>query len=86
MFHFQGVFLVHSVHVHNRTGLEEGVELYGHAETTKHHVSVAVLGAKRLVCHFKTRGAVDGAVNPGHLKRVVKVFVFIQSISSLFKK
>ena len=77
MLHFERIFLVHAVHVDNRTGLEEGVELYRHAEATEHHVSVTVLGAKRLVGHFKTRGAVDGAVNPGYLKRVEKVFVFM---------
>lgn len=67
MFDFQGVLLVDSVHVNNRTGFEDGVKLYGHAKTAKHHVSVAVLGAKRLVGDFKTWRVVDGAVNPGHL-------------------
>lgn len=52
MFDFKGVFLVDSVHVYNRTGFEDGVELYRHAETTKHHVSVTVLGAKCLVGDF----------------------------------
>lgn len=75
MFDFKCVLLVHSVHVYNWTGLEGGMELYRHAETTKHHVSITVLGAKCLVGHFKTRGAVDGAVNPGYLRRVEKVFI-----------
>lgn len=60
---------MNSIHVHNRIGLEEGVELHGHAEATEHHVGVTVLGAERLVRDFKTRRAVDGAVNPGHLQR-----------------
>ncbi len=57
-----------SVHVHNRTGFEDGVELHRHAETAKHHVAVTVLGAERLVGDFKAWGAVDGAINPGHLQ------------------
>lgn len=68
VFYFKGVFLVDSVHVYNRTGFEDGVKLYRHAETTKHHVSVAVLGAECLVGDFKTRGAFDCAVDPGHLQ------------------
>lgn len=67
MFDFKCVFLVHSVHVYNRTGFEDGVELYRHAEATKHHISITVLGAERLMGDFKTWGAVDGAVNPGYL-------------------
>ncbi len=68
VFDFKGVFLVDSVHVYNRTDFEDGVKLYRHAETTKHHVSVTVLGAECLVGDFKTWGAVDGAVNPGYLQ------------------
>lgn len=68
MFDFKCVFLVDSVHVYNRIDFEEGVELYRHAEATEHHISVAVLGAKRLVGDFKTRGAVDSTVNPGYLQ------------------
>lgn len=68
MLDFKGVFLVDSVHVYDRTGFEDGVELYRHAETAKHHVTVAVLGAERLVGDFKTWRAVDGAVNPGDLQ------------------
>lgn len=68
VFEFEGVLLVDTVHVHNRTGFEDGVELHRHAETTKHHVSVTVLGTECLVGDFKTRGAVDGTVNPGYLQ------------------
>lgn len=67
VFDFEAVLLVDSVHVHDGTGLEDGVELHGHAEATKHHVGVAVLAAKRLVGDFETRGAVDRAVDPRHL-------------------
>lgn len=65
---FEGVLFMDAVHIHYRTGFEDGVELHGHAETTKHHVGITVLGAKSLVGHFKTRGAVDGAVDPGYLR------------------
>lgn len=67
MFDFEGVLLMNTVHIHYGTGFEDGVELHGHAETTKHHVGITVLGAKCLVGDFKTRGAVDGAVDPGYL-------------------
>lgn len=76
MFDFKGLFFMHSIHVYNRTRLEKGVELHGHAETTKHHVSVAVLGAKCLVGDFKTWRTVNGAINSGDLKR--NIFAFIQ--------
>lgn len=69
MFDFESIVLMHSVHVYYRAGLEEGVELYRHAEATKHHVGIAVLGAKRLMGDFKTRGAVNGAVNPCYLRK-----------------
>ena len=80
MFEFKSVILMDPVHVNNRTGFEDGVELYRHAEAAKHHVSVAVLGAECLVGDFKTRGAVDGAVNPGHLQTVtvIKVYIYIK--------
>lgn len=68
VFDFEGVLLVDTVHVYNRTGFEDGVELYRHAEATKHHVSVTVLGTECLVGDFKTRWAVNGAVNPGYLQ------------------
>lgn len=68
MFDLQHVLLVDSVHIRNRTVFEGGVELYGHAETAEHHVSIAVLAPKCLVGDFKTRGAVDCSVNPGHLQ------------------
>lgn len=57
-----------SIHVYNRTGFEDGVELYRHAETAKHHVSITVLGAECFVGDFETRGAVNGTINPGHLQ------------------
>lgn len=72
VFDFKGVLLVDSVHVHNKTGFEDGVELHRHAETTKHHVSVTVLGAECLVGDFQTWRAVDGAVNPGYLQDKMK--------------
>lgn len=68
MFDFQGVLVVHSVHVHRRSGFEHRVELDGHAEATEDRVAVAVLSAERLVGDFETRRAVDGAVDPGHLQ------------------
>lgn len=68
VFDFEGVLVVHSVHVHHRGGFEDGVELDGHAEATEHRVGIAVLGAERLVGDFETRRAVDGAVDPGHLR------------------
>lgn len=68
VFDFEGVLVVHSVHVRHRGGFEDGVELDGHAEATEHRVGVAVLGAERLVGDFETRRAVDGAVDPGHLR------------------
>ena len=61
---FEGLLLVDPVHVGHGAGLEEGVELHGHAEPAEHHVGVAVLGAKGLVGHLQTRGAVDRAVDP----------------------
>lgn len=81
VFDFKGVLLVDSVHVHNRTGFEDGVELHRHAETTKHHVSVTVLGAECLVGDFKTWGAVDGAVNPGYLQDKMKSVHYILPIT-----
>lgn len=68
MFDFESVLVVHSVHVHHRRGFEDRVELDGHAEATEHGVGVAVLSAERLVGDFETRWAVDGAVDPGHLR------------------
>lgn len=68
MFDLQDVLLVDSVHICNGTVFERGVELYGHAETAEDHVSIAVLAAKCLVGDFKTRGAVDCPINPGHLQ------------------
>lgn len=68
MFDLQNVLLVDAVHICNRTGFEDGVELYGHAEAAEDHVGVAVLAPKSLVGDFKTRGAVDCPVNPGHLQ------------------
>lgn len=68
VFDFKSVLVMYPVHVHNRSGLEDGVELHRHAEPTEHHVGVAVLSAKRLVSDFKTWGAVDGAVDPGYLR------------------
>lgn len=59
---------MHTIHVYNRTGLKDGVELYWHAETTKHHVSITVLSAKRFVGDFKAWRAVNGAINPGYLQ------------------
>ena len=79
MFDFEGVLFVDSVHVYNGTGFEDGVELYRHAETTEHHVSVTVLGTETLVGDFQTWGAVDGAVNPGYLQRGGKSLQVIQS-------
>lgn len=79
MFDFKCVFLMQSVHVHHWTGLEDGVELYRHAEPTKHHVSVTVLSTECLMGHFKTRGAVDGAIDPGHLKTVEKTLNLVKS-------
>lgn len=68
MFQFEGlVIFMHSVHVHDRAGLEEGVELHGHAQSTVHHVTVTVLGPKRPVAHLQTWRAVDGAIYSGHL-------------------
>lgn len=69
MFDFERLILVHSIHVNDRAGLKEGVKLHGHAKSTEHHVSVTVLRAKRLVAHFQTGRAVDGAINPGHLAK-----------------
>lgn len=69
MFDLQDVLLVDSVHICNRTVFEGGVEFYRHAETAEDHVSIAVLAPKCLVGDFKTRGAVDCPVNPGHLQR-----------------
>lgn len=68
MFNLEYFLIVHTIHVNCRTGLEGRVKLYRHAETAKHHVGVTVLGAECLVSDFKTRGAVDGAINPGHLQ------------------
>lgn len=68
MFEFEGlVLVVHSVHVHDRAGLEEGVELHGHAQTTVYHVTITVLGPKSPVTHLQTGRAVDGAIYSGHL-------------------
>lgn len=90
MFDLQDVFLVDSVHICNRTVLEGGVELYGHAETAEYHFSIAVLAPKCLVGDFKTRGAVDRPVNPGHLQttgqtscsKLVLLFFFGHSFHS----
>lgn len=68
MFDFEGVLVMHSVHVHRWGGFEDRVELDGHAEATEHRVAVAVLSAERLVGDFETRRAVDGAIDPGHLQ------------------
>lgn len=68
VFDFESVFFVNSIHVYDRTGLEDRVELYRHAESAKHHVSVAVLGTKCLVGDFETWWAVNGAINPGYLQ------------------
>lgn len=67
VFDLQDVLLVDSVYICNRTVFEGGVELYGHAETAEDHVSIAVLAPKCLVGDFKTWGAVNCPVNPGHL-------------------
>lgn len=68
MFDLQDVLLVDSVHICNRTVFKRGVELYRHAETAEDHVSIAVLAPKCLVGDFKTWGAVNCPVNPGHLQ------------------
>lgn len=68
MFDLQDVLLVDPVHICNGTVFEGGVELYGHAQTAEDHVSIAVLAPKCLVADFKTWGAVDCPVNPGHLR------------------
>lgn len=68
VFDLQDVLLMDAVDVCNRTGLEDGVELYRHAETAEDHVGIAVLAPKCLVGDFETRGAVDCPVNPGHLQ------------------
>lgn len=67
VFDLQDVLLVDSIHICNRTGFEDGMELYRHAEATEDHVSIAVLAPKCLVGDFKTGGAVDCSINPGHL-------------------
>lgn len=60
---------MNSIHVYNRVGLKEGVEFHRHAEATEHHVCITILGAECLVGDFKTWGAIDRAINPGHLHR-----------------
>lgn len=82
MFDFEGVLVVHSVHVRRRSGFEDRVELDGHAEATEHSVAVAVLSAERLVGDFETRRAVDGAVDPGHLQGDVVQEVDVPSVTN----
>lgn len=65
---------MYAVYVNYGVLLEERVELYRHAETTEYHVSITVLGAKRLVGDLQTWGAVNGAVNSGYLQIERKAF------------
>ena len=68
MFELERLVLVHSIDVNRRADLEGGVELDGHAQSAEHHVSVTVLRPEGLVGHLQTGRAVDGPVNPGHLR------------------
>ncbi|TNN87238.1 hypothetical protein EYF80_002440 [Liparis tanakae] len=75
----RGVILVDSVHVDDRTGFEDGVELDRHAETTKHHVSVAVLGSERLVVSKSVKQSSEPLV----VIRISPLRVKIMDLSSM---
>lgn len=57
-----------SIHFSGRDTLIGGVELDRHAQTTVHHVSIAVLRPKCLVSHFQAWGAVNCAIDPRDLQ------------------
>lgn len=84
MLDFERLLLVDAIHVGDGAGLEDGVELHGHAEAAEHHVRVAVLGAEGLVRHLQTRGAVYRAVDSRDLPEGEKEHKNTQTLLFVF--